>query len=213
VHDYESNVLHSNELLLDNIGPIRVEQLDHNAVLLNSGWRVDGHILAEKGKELCEQDSTLYGIQKDRDYGQRLGWGLVNHLVECHVKESTRSLSTAALLATNAHGSELYLVDTTGLYKCRAMAIGSHAKEINACLANFDFCDMNVEDGVHKLLQILRDCREGKRNEKDGSDHESWRMPHESVVEILMLKTEGKRIQRKREILLPPSLDNDVVEV
>lgn len=210
MHDYESNVLHSNELLLDNIGPIRVEQLDHNAVLLNSGWRVDGHILAEKGKELCEQDSTLYGIQKDRDYGQRLGWGLVNHLVECHVKESTRSLSTAALLATNAHGSELYLVDTTGLYKCRAMAIGSHAKEINACLANFDFCDMNVEDGVHKLLQILRDCREGKRNEKDGSDHESWRMPHESVVEILMLKTEGKRIQRKREILLPPSLDNDV---
>ena len=125
MREYESEDSQFDDLLLDNIGPIRIEQLDHNAVLLNSGWRVDGHVLVDKGRDLCDQDSTLYGYQKDKDYAKRLGWGLVDRLVECHVKDSTRSLATAGLLATNLHGGELYLVNTTGFYPCRALAIKS----------------------------------------------------------------------------------------
>ena len=37
----------------------------------------------------------------DKDYENRLGWGLVYRLVEWHVKDSTRSLTAAGLLATN----------------------------------------------------------------------------------------------------------------
>jgi len=214
VRDYEyvSNDSHSDDSLLDNIGPIRIEQLDHNAVLLNSGWRVDGHVLADKGRDLCDQDSALYGYEKDRDYAKRLGWGLVDRLVECHVKDSTRSLSTAALLATNLHGGELYLVDTTGLYPCRALAIGSHAKDINKCLESIDFCAMSVEDGLQKLLQILRDCRDGK-GKGAGDGNEVWHIPNESVVEITIMTMEGKGIQRKRHIFLAPSLDGSDIKV
>jgi 20S proteasome alpha/beta subunit len=212
VREYESEDSQFDDLLLDNIGPIRIEQLDHNAVLLNSGWRVDGHVLVDKGRDLCDQDSTLYGYQKDKDYAKRLGWGLVDRLVECHVKDSTRSLATAGLLATNLHGGELYLVDTTGLYPCRALAIGSHAKDINACLESIDFCVMSVEDGVQKLLQILRDCRDGKG--KDGGDgNELWHIPNETVVEIAMIMIEGRGIHRKREVFLAPSLDESDITV
>jgi len=121
--------------------------------------------------------------------------------VECHVKDSTRSLATAGLVATNLYGGELYLVDTTGLYPCRALAIGSHAKDINACLESIDFCAMSVEDGVQKLLQILRDCRDGK-GKGAGDGNEVWHIPNESVVEMAMMTMKGKGIQRTREVFL-----------
>lgn len=207
----------------ENIGPARVEKLDHNAVLLNAGWRVDGAVLAEGGREICSRDSALYGppssseFAKDRDYGIRLGWGLVDYLVGCHVKGSSRSLSTVGLLATNAFENELYLVDATGLYPCRAMAVGSHSSQINRFLFRVDFMKMDVEDGAEVLLSILRDCRRGKfphviernddddiKNAKDEDDH-AWHIPDSSMVELAVMKSKGKITHRRKEIFLPSS--------
>ena len=71
---------------------------------------------------------------------------------------------------------------------------------------------MSVEDGVQKLLQILRDCRDGKG--KDGGDgNELWHMPNETVVEIAMIMIEGRGIHRKREVFLAPSLDESDITV
>jgi 20S proteasome alpha/beta subunit len=209
--------------LADNIGPVRVEQIDEYAVLLNAGWRVDGAVLAENAREICSRDSATYGTPfRDREYGTRLGYGLVDYLVECHVKNSSRSLATVGLLATNACENELYLVDVTGLYPCRAIAIGSHSEQINRFLASVDFRQVSVEEGSEILLGILRDCRRGKTPEivmkgndgddqtqmEDVKDEDAWHIPDSSIVEIVTMKSKGgtNAIQRRRETFLPSSL-------
>jgi 20S proteasome alpha/beta subunit len=206
--------------LEDNIGPVRIEQIDQHAVLLNAGWRVDGAVLAEYAREMCSKDSATYGAPlQDRNYGMRTGWGLVEYLVECHVKGSSRSLATVGMLATNVVGNELYLVDVTGLY-CRALAIGSHSHQINEFLEKVEFGNVDVEEGSKILLGILRDCRMGKtpaivtggegddvedEKKSDGlKDEHAWHIPDSSMVEIVTLKSEGntKRILRRRETFL-----------
>ena len=208
---------------MDNIDPIRIEQLDHNAMLCNSGWRVDGSVLAEKGRELCSDDSAMYGRPDvyEKDYGRRLGWGLVDYLVDCYVKDSLRSLSTAALLATNARDDDLYLVDTTGLYPCRALAIGSHSHQINEYLSKVDFMKLTVKDGAEKLLKIVRDCRqdktvlterERKNRKQENDDGDAWHIPNCSIVEIVtMMKRDGipdteNIVVRQKEVFLPSSV-------
>ncbi len=200
--------------MADNIGPIRVEQIDEHAVLLNAGWRVDGAVLAETAREICNKDTATYGnSEQDMNYGTRLGWGLVEYLVDCHVKNSSRSLATISLLATNASSkNELYLVDVTGLYPCRAIAIGSHSEQINRFLAKVDFRDKTSKEGSEILLSILRDCRKGKipsvgdgKGMENVLDDNAWHIPDSSVVEVVLVQTEkgAKTIQRRREIFLP----------
>ncbi len=243
-----------------NCGPLRIEQLDHTTVLLTAGWRVDGMVLAEEGREICSKNAGIYGclgnhqvIPEDRpthmdtaiptemkmkirkrrslDYGMRLGSGLVDHLVQCHVKDNIRSLSTVGLLATTMSGpdnvpGELYLVDVTGLYPCQSIAIGSHSNQLNECLIRIeemkegggDLSQKNVEEVKEILLGMLRDCSQGKRpyaNDNDDDENnktkrgflkraiggkkkkpqyeeeaseEVWRIPDESIIEIVILK-------------------------
>ena len=188
---------------------------------------MDGIVLAEQGREICSQDAALYGPpsssasssspspSSDREYGTRLGWGLVDYLVDCHVKDSSRTLSTVGLLAANAYENELYLVDVTGLYPCRALATGSHSDLINRFLARVDFMELSVEDGTQALLNILRDCRQGKNpdaieenedtKEESEEDMMPWHIPDSSMVEITIMKTGGDSIERRREIFLPSS--------
>ena len=178
---------------------------------------MDGIVLAEKGRDICEQDTASYGPPMEhgpRDHGKRLGWGLVDYLVECHVKDSTRSLSTVGLLATTTLDAELYMVDATGLYPCRALAIGSHSNQINACLLKVDFAQSSVDEGVEKLLDIVRECRQGKTRKGDdegsnaaaAADQEIWHIPNESIVEIVMMKSASKTIHRRKQAFLSLTL-------
>jgi 20S proteasome alpha/beta subunit len=209
IREYDStSETYSDELLLENIGPARVEQINDNALLLTAGWRVDGHELADKGREICAEESTLFGVAKNRDFAERLGWGLVNYLARCHVQESTRSLATAGLLAVKSVDDllGLYLVDTTGLYQCRALAIGCHSNQINNLLLEMDFGDdIMVDKGAETLLQLLRDCQEGEKD-NDNSDKsepknpEIWRIPDDSIAEIVTLHSKSGEIKRRREI-------------
>lgn len=208
IREYDStSETYSDELLLENIGPARVEQIDDNALLLTAGWRVDGHELADKGRDICAEESTLFGVTKNRDFAERLGWGLVNYLARCHVQDSTRSLATAGLLAVKSVDDllGLYLVDTTGLYQCRALALGCHSNQINNLLLEMDFADDNVDEGAETLLQLLRDCREGEKTNDDldkseRKDVEIWRIPDESIAEIVTLNSTSGEIKRRREI-------------
>lgn len=201
-----------NTPLLDNIGPVRIEQIDENVMLVNSGWRVDGHALADKGRELCDRYLTLYGKEKGHDFGRHIGWGLVDHLVECYVQESVRSLSTSGLLAICCTNQlELYLVDICGLFPCRALAIGSHAKDINRCLERVNFRNISVQKGADELLQILRNYVE--ENSKSGEEeivgkqdncsHKSskWQLTNDSVAEVVFMELSGN-IVRKQALFL-----------
>lgn len=214
----------ASSLIDSNCGPVRIEQLDHGTVLLHAGWRVDGMLLADKGREICSQDAAVFGVIKNSfDYGKRLGWGLVNYLVQCHVKDSVRSLSTVGLLATTMSGdeggaasAELYLVDATGLYPFRALAIGSHSDQINKQLQQINFAKKTVEEGKVLMMQVIRDCSQGintvdngksirssfsKRHAKvsQESDDVVWKIPNESLAEIVTLRTAKNAIFRRKE--------------
>ncbi len=96
--------------------PLRIERLDgRGSVLLTCGWRADGMILADIGRDLCRDEVMRYGrrweiINKNNcksdnknnygygsdGYGQWLGWGLVKQLVKYEAKDSV-SLSEIAL--------------------------------------------------------------------------------------------------------------------
>eukprot|EP01083_Nonionella_stella_P073625 199277_1 len=225
-----NNILPSS-LIDSNCGPVRIEQLDHATVLLHAGWRVDGMLLADKGREICSQDAAVFGVTKNSfDYGKRLGWGLVDYLVQCHVKDSVRSLSTVGLLATTMSGdeggagaasAELYLVDATGLYPCRALAVGSHSDQINKQLQQINFSKKTVEEGKVLMMQVIRDCSQGistntidNRNGKSSrssfskrhakvssqeSDDVVWKIPNESLAEIVTLRTAKHSIFRQKE--------------
>jgi 20S proteasome, alpha and beta subunits len=204
----------TNELLLDNIGPVRIEQLDEISMVVNSGWRVDGHTVADKGRELCKNYSILYGKEKGNDFGRYIGWGLVDYLVEYNCQESVRSLSTSGLLATYcANQFELFLVDICGLFPCRALAIGSHAQEINKYLGAINFVNISVQEGANELLNTLRNYagQHSKLGEeiidKDtrGCNVPKWQIPNDSIVEIVFLKPSGNII-RKRVAFLNDSV-------
>jgi 20S proteasome, alpha and beta subunits len=212
--DVLSGDITGNVPLLDNIGPVRIEQLDENLMLVNSGWRTDGHALADKGRELCKNYSILYGNEKGNDFGRYIGWGLVDYLVEYHCQESVRSLSTSGLLATYcANQFGLYLVDICGLFPCRALAIGSHAQEINKYLGVIDFVNISVQEGANELLSTLRNyaAQQSKLGEeivdKDtrGRNVPKWQIPNDSIVEIVFLKPSANII-RKRVAFLNESV-------
>jgi 20S proteasome alpha/beta subunit len=208
IHVHENSLVQtsqSNDLLLDNVGPARIEQIDQQCVILNSGWRVDGRALADKGREICKQYKQLYGEEKGDDFGSHIGWGLVNYLVECHVQESVRSLSTCGLLATcHANRGDLFLVDFSGLYPCRALAIGAHSKDIYKLLAKVNFNSLTVQDGADELLQIVRKFakEEKTKNTRNPEGNDSRQrilqmMSNDSIVELVTMHLSGELYRRR----------------
>ena len=95
---HSSDTLSFPDLPLSSRCPLRIERLDdRGSALLTCGWRVDGIILAEMGRDLCSDELMRYGgtkdignrINKENDgYGQWLGWALVRKLVKYEAKDS-----------------------------------------------------------------------------------------------------------------------------
>jgi 20S proteasome alpha/beta subunit len=132
-------------------------------------------------------------------------------------------LSTVGLLATTSnqhHGSagEIHLVDTTGIIKCRAYAIGKHSTQLNERLMKEQFQDLDVEEGAQLLLKIIQECSEGskkstkkssiffwKKEVDDGADDEeydAWEMTSTTFVEIAVIDSIARKMKRLRQPLL-----------
>jgi hypothetical protein len=82
-------------------------------------------------------------------------------------------MSTVGLLATTNYKNqnELQLIDSTGIVKCRAFAIGRYSNQINQCLLKENFANLSVEDGVQLLLDIVQKCssqKQGKSQSENG---------------------------------------------
>ena len=68
-----------------------------------------------------------------------------------------------------------------------------------------DFADDNIDKGAETLLQLLRNCQEGKKSsdnsdKSEQKDTEIWRIPDDSIAEIVTLHSESGQIKRRREI-------------
>ena len=83
------------DLPLVSRNPLRIERLDdRGSVLVTCGWRADGMILADVGRELCRDELMRYGHGYGRgNYGTWLGWGLVKYLVKCEARDSVSLFS------------------------------------------------------------------------------------------------------------------------
>jgi hypothetical protein len=94
---------------LSSRNPLRIERLDHRgSALLTCGWRADGMILANLGRDLCRDELIRYGPRKVKlvdggdqrsddnnnsnnmndDYGNWLGWALVKQLVRYEARDN-----------------------------------------------------------------------------------------------------------------------------
>jgi len=137
-----------------------------------------------------------------------------------------RSLNSVGLLATiistpspNQYqgGGELHLVDTTGIIKCRAYAIGKHSTQLNERLMQEEFTNLNVEEGAKLLLDIVNECSTGtrfdgegdkreerKQIERDGesNNYSAWDMPSGTCVEIAVIDSIERKVRRLRQPLL-----------
>lgn len=109
--EVEEDILMFPDLPLASRCPLRIERLDgRGSALLTCGWRADGMILADIGRDLCREEVMRYGRRweilnknncKSDDknnygncsdgYGQWLGWGLVKQLVKYEAKDSVSS--------------------------------------------------------------------------------------------------------------------------
>ena len=122
------------------------------------------------------------------------------------------------MLATvNQSDCELHLIDTTGIIKCRAYAIGKYSSQINKHLLKKQFRDLSVEEGAQLLLDIIRECSVGNSNDNSSDDDinmlrkseeddeggdDSWQMPLGTCAEIAVLDLSRRQIRRLRQPLL-----------
>ena len=100
----------------------------------------------------------------------------------------TRELHCVALLASISEGGSLWLVDQTGAYAVRALALGGGSIEVNALLNDklrqVDWSDLTAKEG---LLQILNFVSE---QAKDSSQQQH-------CAEIAIVDFQGRRLVRK----------------
>lgn len=221
-----------------NIGTRRIEQIDRGTLLLTSGWRTDGIHLVDKAREFILNDVATFGSistssnieKRNMDYGKRLANILVGYMVDCHVNEGVRSLATVGILATLASAKSriiddkedtnvrgiLHFVDVTGIYPCRALAIGMHSDEINQLLAKEDVDSWSVDQARQKILHLLR-CRDKSVSEDENSGYRSynmkndsgnWKIPKNAVIEIVIMRAIDGSIQRTREPYASNSTDD-----
>ena len=118
-------------------------------------------------------------------------------------------MSTIGLLATanQRHGGELHLIDTTGISKCRACAIGKHSSQLNERLSKESFEHLTIEEGSQLLLSIIQECSAGSKEKYDDKNIDSnsygaWNLPSQAFVEILVVDSMRSKVRRLRQPLI-----------
>ncbi len=117
-------------------------------------------------------------------------------------------MSTIGLLATSnqKNGGDLHLIDTTGISKCRAYAIGKHSSQLNERLMKENFNHLTVEEGTQLLLSILQECSTGESTSDYNTDindvNEPWNLPSQTFAEILIVDSLCSKVKRLRQPLI-----------
>ena len=197
------------DLPLDSKGPLRIHVLDEvGSSLLLCGWKTDGMVLLDQARSIARKERNLYGkwptpnqgsgksgVSAGGDeYGRFVAHRCVSFLAKCAAGESVRSLQCAALLATA--GGDLWLMDATGAYACRAHALGAGSNIVNKHLSTCDFGERTARECAHILLKTVKDYL---MDPKEGKEEDEYRIPSGSRVEMAVLEFESQRLKRLRQ--------------
>jgi len=154
-------------------GPLRIERVDGTGTcLISAGWRTDYILLTEKCRSIIATEVAKYGKSATMEYGRILAESVALWMAQCAFSLQVRDLSCVGLLAcchsdfsannideSHKFGS-LWLVDATGAYRARAMAIGSGATIVNSRLCKIAFHEVTKEEGVRLLLKAITEVEE-----------------------------------------------------
>ena len=199
------------DLPLDTKGPLRIHKVDNvGSALMMCGWKTDGMVLVDHAREASRKECERYGdhTQQSGEYGRFLAKTLSFRMAAFAAGESLRSLRCAGLLATAVASSsssrderwrkkgELWLVDATGIYSCRAYALGAGSKVINRKLLDLDFSQLSVRECAHLLLQTVR---ESLLVTDTGDEEDAYRIPTGSRVEMGVVEFESQQMKRLRQ--------------
>ena len=122
-------------------------------------------------------------------------------------------MSTVGLLATTnrSNGGDLLLIDTSGILRCRAYAIGKYSTQLNERLMKENFEHLTVEEGSKLLLRILQECSAGGHgvgvkeinlNIDLDNVHKPWDLPMQTFAEILIVDSMHSKVKRLRQPLI-----------
>jgi hypothetical protein len=127
--------------------------------LVTAGWRTDCQAIVQRARGLVSSQQIRYGDDGDTAAATLffLSQSLSSWLAHSTVSESMRSLSAIGLLAATTSTGEgsLHLVDATGQYAVRALAIGNQARWVNHMLRHYPWHHMTMDQASAILQQWL----------------------------------------------------------
>ena len=170
---------------------LRINPIDsEGSALLCAGWRTDAEWLSQKCRGIARDEVQTFGTPSSHLLAEEVSlW-----MAQCAASDGVRALAVVGLLASSA--GQLHLVDATGAYRVRAHAVGWGAKVANRRLRELQFGNMTAEEGVQRLLDLLME--EGDAD----NDHDWPRLAKNTRVELAVVDTERKRLQRIRQPFL-----------
>lgn len=173
---------------------LRIHPIDsEGSALLCAGWRTDAEWLSQKCRSMVRDEVQTFGTPSSHLLADDVSlW-----MAQCAASDGVRALAVVGLLASSA--GHLHLVDATGAYRVRAHAVGRGAKVANRRLRELQFSDMTADEGMKRLLELL--LKEGD----DDSDHDWPRLAKNTRVELAVVDTETKCLQRIRQPFLAAS--------
>merc|ERR1712071_561281 len=161
------------------------------------------------------EDMARYGSESGSsasDGGRVLADEAALWMAQCAFSGRVRALSCVGLLACchteqtllsnhNQSGS-LWLVDATGAYQVRALAIGNGASFINKQLCNIAFHEVSKEEGVQLLIKAISSSLEDDTLsiQDDGHDDDiKWNPPEGSYRESGVVDFKSQSLKRIRD--------------
>jgi len=107
------------------------------------------------------------------------------------------------------YGGFLWLVDATGAYRVRAIAIGEGSRLLNKRLLSTSFSGLTSNEGVRLLLSIIKDESSGDGDKGSLSKDTGvsiniggWTLPEKTAVEIAIVDSSIRKMRRIRQALL-----------
>mmetsp|Transcript_15456 Transcript_15456/g.22796 ORF Transcript_15456/g.22796 Transcript_15456/m.22796 type:complete len:303 (+) Transcript_15456:57-965(+) len=200
----EKNEMHL-DLPSDYRGPTRIELIDElGTSIVCAGWRTDCSSLAAKCQSIVSAEADRYGsgVSSIEDNGRFLAQSASLWMSNCAFSDSVRSLSCVGIIAScGVSGSCIWLIDATGFYRARAIAVGMGAKAVNERLCQIDFSGLTKEEGAQKLLTLVT-------NDEDHDSPSTWKLPSGSLVEAAVIGASEKHMKRLRQPFLRTSARN-----
>mmetsp|Transcript_15682 Transcript_15682/g.36104 ORF Transcript_15682/g.36104 Transcript_15682/m.36104 type:complete len:293 (-) Transcript_15682:2862-3740(-) len=173
-------------------GPFRIHSVDSSGTLamVCAGWRTDCQNLVNHVRSIDRREELEFGDKASMalEYGSFLASRASLLLAKICVSESRRSLSCLGLLASS---SGLWVVDSTGAYRVRALAVGRGSEKVNDILRKTDWSKLESVKAKDEFLSLLYNDSDDDNNSSEA------KIPKGSCIEMAVVETTANETLRR----------------